>query len=147
MQIILKKDIEKLGKAGDVVTVKAGYARNFLFPKALALPASPANLEIVEREKSRFVQLEQKKKQKAQELAEKINFSSCTIPVRVGPDGKLFGSVTSHDIVQAYKAEGIEIDKRQVELTQPIKEIGVFKVAVKLHPEVTAEAKVWIVKE
>lgn len=147
MEIILKKDIEKLGKAGEVVTVKDGYARNFLLPKDWALEASSVNLKIVEREKSRALLRQEKQKQSAQELAEKIKSISCTIAARVGRDGKLFGSVTTGDIAQAYKDEGINIDKRKIELPQAIKEEGVYKITLRLHPEVIAEAKVWIVKE
>lgn len=147
MEIILKKDIEKLGKVGEVVTVKDGYARNFLLPKDLAVEASSTNLRIVEREKSKALIRQEKQRQFAQELAEKIKSISCTIAVRVGKDGKLFGSVTTGDIAQAYKDEGIDIDKRKIELPQPIKEEGVYKITLRLHPEVIAEAKVWVVKE
>jgi large subunit ribosomal protein L9 len=147
MQVILKKDIEKLGKAGEVVSVRRGYARNFLLPKEFALPATGANLKVVEEEKKRAALRQEKEKKDAQELAEKINSSSCTITVQAGQDGKLYGSVTNQDIAQAYKLEGINIDKKKIELPQPIKEAGVFKINVRLHPEVSAQAKVWVVKE
>lgn len=147
MQLILKKDIEKLGKAGEVVSVKKGFARNFLLPQGLALPATPANLKIVEQEKSRVFLRQEKEKKEAQELANKISSTSCTIAAKVGQDEKLYGSVTTQDIAQVYKLEGIDIDKRKIELLEPIKEVGVFKINIKLHPDVTAEAKVWVVKE
>lgn len=147
MQVILKKRIEKLGQEGEVVSVKPGYARNFLFPQDLALPASPANLKIVEQEAKKVRLAQEKEKQQAQETADKIGSSSCTIPVKAGQDGKLYGSITTQDIAQAYKLEGLDIDKRKIELPEPIKEVGVFKIDIKLHPEVTAKAKVWIVKE
>ncbi|MBN3038293.1 MAG: 50S ribosomal protein L9 [Candidatus Omnitrophica bacterium] len=147
MEVILKKNVEKLGKAGDVASVKDGYARNFLFPQGLALPATAANLKVIEREKEKATLRQEKEKQAAQELAEKINATSCTISVQAGEDGKLYGSVTNQDIAQAYKQEGINIDKKKIELPEPIKEVGVFKVDVKLHPEITAEAKIWVVKE
>lgn len=147
MKIILKKDIEKLGKSGEIVSVRDGYAQNYLFPKDLALSASETNLKIVEQEKKRLIILKEKEKNFAQDLAEKINALSCTISVEAGPDGKLFGSVTTQDIAQAYKQEGIDLDKRKIELPQPIKEVGVFKINIWLHPEVTAQAKVWVVKE
>ena len=147
MEIILKKDVEKLGKAGEVVSVMDGYARNFLLPKGFALLASTTNLKIVEQEKKKAQLLEQKQKQEAQRLADKISYTSCTITVQAGQDGKLYGSVTTQDIAQAYKLEGINVDKRRIELPQPIKEVGVFKINVRLHPEVSALAKVWVVKE
>lgn len=147
MQIILKKEIEKLGKGGEVVSVRDGFARNFLFPQGLALPASAANLKIVEQEKRRTLYRQEKEKKVAQDLAQKISSTSCTITVQAGQDGKLYGSVTNQDIAQAYKLEGINVDRRKIELPQLIKEVGVFKITIKLHPEVTAGAKVWIVKE
>ena len=147
MELILKKDIEKLGKAGEVVSVKDGYGRNFLLLQDLALLATPVNLKIVEQERSRTLLCQEKEKKAVQELANKISSTSCTIAVQVGPDEKLYGSVTAQDIAQAYKLEGIDIDKRRIELPEPIKEMGVFKINIKLHLEVTAEAKVWVVKE
>jgi len=147
LEVILKEAIDKLGKAGDVVSVKRGYARNCLFPKGLALAASPANLELVEQEKKRILYRQEREKKEAQDLAQKISSSSCTITLQAGQDGKLYGSVTSQDIAQAYKLEGINIDKRKIEFTQPIKEVGVFKIEIRLHPEVTAQAKIWVVKE
>ena len=146
MEIILKSDIERLGKAGELVSVKRGFARNFLFPKGLALQATPVNLKLVEQEKVKIALRQENEKKAAQELAQKISSASCTIAVEAGPDGRLYGSVTNQDISGGYRLEGIDIDKRKIALPQPIKEVGVFKVNIKLHPEVTAEAKVWIVK-
>lgn len=147
MELILKKDIDKLGKAGEAVSVRDGYARNYLIPQRLALFASPANLKIIEQEKNKAVLRMQKEKEDAQRLADKISTTSCTITVQAGADGKLFGSVTTQDIAQSYKEEGLNIDKRKIELPQPVKEVGIFKIKVRLHPEVVAEAKVWVVKE
>lgn len=147
MEVILKKGIEKLGKPGEVVSVTRGYARNFLLPKGFALSATPANLKIVEQEKKKTALRQEKEKKEAQRLAEKLSAVSCTITVQTAQDGKLYGSVTSQDIAQGYKLEGIDIDKRKIELSQPIKEVGVFKINIKLHPEVTVQAKVWVVKE
>lgn len=147
MEVILKKDIEKLGKTGEVISVNRGFARNFLLPKGFALPATAVNLKIIEQERKKVVLRQEKEKKEAQDLAQRISSSSCTITVRAGQDGKLYGSVTNQDIAQAYKLEGIDIDKRKIELPQPIKEVGVFKIDVRLHPEITAQAKVWVVKE
>lgn len=147
MEVILKKDVDKLGKAGSVTSVKNGYARNYLLPQGLALVATPANLKVVEREKEKAAARLEKEKQQALVLADKIQTTSITITVQAGEEGALFGSVTNQDIAQAYKNEGIAIDKKKIDLVDPIKEVGVFKVSVKLHPEVTAEAKIWVVKE
>jgi len=108
MEIILRKDVQKLGKAGEVISVKTGYARNFLFPQGLALEASANNLKVVEREKDKTLLRQQQQKQQAQGLADKIKSVSCTITVRAGQDGKLFGSVTSQDVAEAYKAGLVE---------------------------------------
>lgn len=147
MKIILKEDIAKLGKAGDSLEVQDGFARNFLLPKKLALAATADNLKVVEQEKQKKLLRQEKEKKQAQDLAQKIASTSCTITVKSGPDGKLFGSITNQDIAQAYQAEGIELDKKKIELAEPIKEVGVFKLNIKLHPEVVAEAKIWVVKE
>ena len=147
MEVILKKNVERIGQAGDTVSVKDGFARNYLLPQGLALVATSANLKVIAVEKKKEAQRLEKKKLQAQELAQKINASSCTITAKAGDDGKLFGSVTNQDIADAYKAEGITLDKRKIELPENIKEVGVFKVVVKLHPEVAAEAKIWVVKE
>ena len=147
MQVILKKDVARLGKAGEVVSVRDGFGRNFLLPKGLALSAIDTNLKVVEQEKKKQALHQEQQKKQAQELAQKISATSCTITVQAGTDGKLYGSVTTQDVAQAYQAEGISIDKRKIELPQAIKEVGVFKIQVKLHPEVSVEAKVWVVKE
>jgi large subunit ribosomal protein L9 len=147
MQVILKKDIDKLGRAADVVSVKDGYARNYLFPRGLALQACPANLRIVGQQKKKEAHLKEQRKNQAQALAAKIASVSCTILVQAGEDGRLFGSVTNQDIAAAFGQEGIDIDRRKIELAEPIKEVGVFKINVRLHPEVAAETKIWIVKE
>ena len=147
MDVILRKDVGKLGKAGEVDSVMTGYARNFLFPQGLALEASAGNLKVVEKEKEKSLLRQQQQKQQAQELADRIQAVSCRITVRAGEDGKLFGSVTTQDIVEAYKSEGIELDKKKIELERPIKEEGVYKIQLKLHPEINAEGKIWVVKE
>ncbi len=146
IQIILKKDIEKLGKAGEVLSVREGYARNFLLPKGLALSATASNLKVVEQEKKKASLAKEQQRNLAQALADKISSASCTVSVQAGQDGKLFGSVTTQDIAEAFKAEGVDIDRKKIELTQPIKEVGVFKINIKLHPDITTQTKVWVVK-
>lgn len=147
MQVILKQDIKNLGTAGDAVSVTNGYARNFLLARGLALLATAANLKIIEKQRQKAKLRQAQEKKQAEELAKKLVSVSCTISMQVGEDDKLFGSVTNQDIANAYKAEGIDIDKRKIEVVEPIKEVGVFKIKIKLHPQVSTEAKVWVIKE
>lgn len=146
-KLILLQDVEKLGKAGEVITVKDGFARNYLLPKRLALSATAQNLKAVEVEKKRRVEAQEKEKGEAQRLAELISHTSCTIAVEAGRDEKLFGSVTSIDIQKALETEGILVDKKKVELKEHITQIGIYQVPIKLHPEVTANLKLWVVKK
>lgn len=147
MKIILVKDIKGLGKIGDVATVKDGYARNFLIPKGFAKAANASNLKMVEEEKKRLTRLKEKEKKEFLQLADKINSASCTIPVRAGQEDKLFGAVTTDAVARACEAEGIKIDKHNIQLEHPINKLGVYHVGVKLHPEVSATLKVWVVKD
>lgn len=147
MKVILKEQVEKLGSSGDIVEVKPGYGRNFLIPRGLALRATEANIRIVEEKKRRLIAMEEKEKKEAQILAEKLTGTSVTIPVEVGEDEKLFGSVTSMDIAKGLNEEGVEIDKRDILLEDPIKKLGVYDIQIRLHPEITATIKVWVVKK
>ena len=147
MKIILRQDFEKLGKAGDIVDVKPGYARNYLIPQQIAYPATPSYLKILEEEKKQKQQKLQKAKKQAEHLAEKLETVSITIPVTVGEENKLFGSVTTQNIADALKEQGFEIDRKKIILEEPIKELGIYSVPIKLHPEVVAKIKVWVVKE
>ncbi|HIE43413.1 MAG TPA: 50S ribosomal protein L9 [Candidatus Omnitrophica bacterium] len=146
MEVILLKDEEKLGKLGDVVNVKKGYARNYLIPQNLAVEATPANRRIVEREKLRMEKKREEEKHQAEELAKKLENVSLTIPVHVGEDDKLYGSVTSQDIANFLKEEGFTIDKKKIQLESPLKALGIYNINIKLHPEVTATIRVWVVK-
>jgi len=147
MKVILRRDIENLGKLGDTIVVKDGHARNYLIPQGLALEASERNLEVIEKEKRAVIKKKEKEKRDSQVLADKIKNSSCTITVEVGADDKMFGAVTNQDIAKAYEEAGVSIDKRLIALAEPIRELGVFYVPIKLHSEVTVEAKVWVVKK
>ena len=147
MKIILREDFKSLGNAGKVVEVKKGYARNFLIPKGIAYEATPAFLKIFEEEK-RQQQFKQRKEVKsAQEMVKKLEGVSVTIPVSVGEGDKMYGSVTSQNIAEHLEKQNIEIYKRKIELEEPIKELGIYQVPIKLHREVTASIKVWVVKE
>ncbi|MBI3805250.1 MAG: 50S ribosomal protein L9 [Nitrospirae bacterium] len=146
MKIILKEDVEKLGRMGDLVNVADGYARNFLLPRNLGAVATTRNISTVEHQKRVISDRVKKEKTAAEEEAKKIGALSVSIPAQVGEEGKLFGSVTSKDIADAVAAQGVEIDKRKIVLDKPIKEVGTFTVLVKVHHDVTAEIKVEVVK-
>lgn len=147
MEVILKQDVDKVGSVGRIVRVKDGYARNYLIPKGLAVVKSPSNIRAIEIERKRKELLILKEKQKAEELALKLSYLSCSIRVRAGVDERLYGAVTNEDIANALLEEGIQLDKRKIDIEEPIKTIGVYSVPIKLHPEVKANLKVWVVKE
>jgi len=147
MKIILKEDFESLGKVGEVVEVKAGFARNFLIPKQVALQATPPNLRVFEQEKARNKIKLSKDKRDAELLAEQLKEVSLTANVQVGEEDKIFGAVTSQNISELLSSKGFEIDKRKIQLEDPLKALGVFEVPIKLHTEVEAKIKVWVVKE
>ena len=147
MDVILRQDVEKLGNAGDLVTVKNGYARNYLLPRGFAYAATEGNKKRLEAEaKMRF------KKAGAQlgdarELAARLEAVSLTFTMKAGEGDKLFGSVTAADIAERLRAEGFTVDKKTIELPEPLKALGAFKVPVRLHQEVKPEVRVWVVKE
>jgi len=147
MKVILCEDIEKLGATGETVKVKDGYARNYLIPKNLALEATTGNTRVVDEIKKKRQLAAEREKEKAQTLCTSIQSASCTISSQAGEDEKLFGAVTSADIAEAFESEGFKLDKKQILLDEPIKKLGVFQVSIKLHPEVTASVKVWVVKQ
>ena len=147
MEVILKQDIVSLGKVNAVVKVKDGFARNFLIPNALAVPLNPANLKKMETEKQKKSLQVQKVKREAEALKEKLANFSLTIPVLVREDEKLYGSISTQDLADALKEEGFQIDKNWILLDEPIKSLGIYEVPLKLHPEVSAKIKVWIVKK
>ncbi len=146
MQIILKTNVEKLGKEGEVVTVADGYARNYLIPKKLAIQATEKNRQLLEQEKKIEINRVAKAKKEAEVLANELANVSCTINVQAGENDRLFGSVTTNDIASALADLGYDIDKRKIILEEPIKELGLFTVPIKLHADITANIKVWVVK-
>ena len=147
MKIILKEDYENLGKVGEVIEVKAGFARNYLIPKQVALQATQQNLKIIDQEKARNKIKLSKDKRDAELLAEQLKEVSLTANVQVGEEDKIFGAVTSQNISELLSSKGFEIDKRKIQLEEPLKALGVFEVPIKLHTEVEAKIKVWVVKE
>lgn len=146
MKVILREDVDKLGRMGDLVNVADGYARNYLLPRNMAAVATSHNIRSLEHEKRVIADKIKKEKMAAEEHAKKISAISVSIPAQVGEEGKLFGSVTSKDIADAIAAQGFEIDKKKIVLEKPIKEIGTFMVPVKVHHDVTAQVKVEVVK-
>jgi large subunit ribosomal protein L9 len=147
MEIILRQGVENLGKPGDVVKVKAGYARNYLLPHGLAYEATPGNLKRIQQERERLEAAENERRGAAQGIAEKLEQVSLTFSARVGEEGKLFGSVTAADIAQQLEAQGFHVEKRQIDLHEPIKALGVYRVPVRLHADVKPEVRVWVIKQ
>lgn len=147
MKVILRKNFDKLGKIGDVVEVKDGYAMNYLIPRDIAAIATEGNMRALEEEKAQKANKEAKELELAQKLAEELSGVSITIPVKVGEEDKIFGSVTTQMIADALKEKGYEIDKRKIEITETIKSLGIYEVAVKLHPSVNTVVKTWVVRE
>ncbi len=146
MDVILLKDIEQVGKEGAVVYVKPGFARNYLLPRGLALAANQANIRVIEeRKRQASVKAERIRKQ-AEELKRKLEGRSLTLKLTMGEDDQAFGSVTTHDLVQALAHEGMVVEKHAIHLEQPIKTLGIYDIPVRVHPDVTATLKVWIVK-
>jgi large subunit ribosomal protein L9 len=147
MEIILREDIPAVGKAGDVVRVSDGYARNYLLPRKKAVKATATSLKAVEQERHSLQHRQDKAEQEARELAERIEEISCTIAKPAGEEGKLFGAVTTADIEETLREHGVSVDRKKIVLEEPIKNLGVYTVSLKLHPTVAAPLKVWVVKE
>ncbi|MBD3322558.1 MAG: 50S ribosomal protein L9 [Chitinivibrionales bacterium] len=147
MDVILKQDFGKLGKTMDVVSVKEGYARNFLFPRGIAVLATEGNRKAVAEAKKVTEKREEKKAKEAGELAKKIEKVPCTIPVQVGEEDKLYGSVGVQEICDFLKKEGFEVERSSIKLDEPIKQLGVYTIDIELYKNVSAQMKVWVVKD
>jgi large subunit ribosomal protein L9 len=147
MKIILRQDYEQLGKAGDTIEVKRGFGMNYLIPKKIAYPAKPNYVRMLNEEQRQKLVQQNKQKKYAEQLAKKMESVSVTLAVSVGEGDKLFGSVTNQDIAEALVKQGYDIDRKKIELTEPIKALGIYSVPIKLHPEIETKIKVWIVKE
>ncbi len=146
-ELILMKDVDGLGVEGKIVKVSDGYARNYLLPKKLAVPVTQAALKQMEKNRIEREERQRKELEAAKQLAEKIEKLSCTITVKVGEGEKIFGSVSTIDIQKNLKEQGIDIDKKKILLSSPIKELGIYPVKIRLHPEIEAVLKVWVVGE
>jgi len=147
MEVILLNDVRSLGKEGETVKVKDGYARNYLIPRKLAMPYAKGAIKIVEEKQKKAALKLEKEKKSAKEIAEKIKKLSLTISTEAGVEDVLFGSVTSEAIARALKQEGIEVDKKNITLDEPIKKLGVYNVKVKLYTDVTETLRIWVVKK
>jgi len=147
MEVILREDVDKLGRRGDVVKVAEGYGRNFLLPRGLAMAVSDANKAMIAKERKAHELRAAKEKAEFESVAQRVASLRFIAPRKVGEHDVLYGSVTSGDIAEFLKAKGIEIDKRKVQLDEPIKKLGEHEVSVKLHPEVSANLRVLVTKE
>jgi large subunit ribosomal protein L9 len=147
MKIILKEDLEKLGKCGDVIQVKDGYAANYLFPRNLAIPATKGNLSSIQELTRQKKFRDEKKIKGAERFKSDLEKISITAEVKVGEEDRVFGSVTSQDIADLLKDKGFVIDKRKVELEEPIKALGVYTVPIKIQADIVANLKLWVVKK
>jgi len=147
MEVILNQDIDRIGKTGQIVKVKDGFARNFLIPNGMAVPVTSANLKKIEEGKQQKTLQLEKAKREAEELKAKLARLSLTMPVLTHEEDKLYASITAQDLAKALSEEGFNIDKNSIVLEEPIKALGIYEVSVNLHPEISAKVKVWIVKK
>ncbi len=147
MNIILMDTVEHLGKVGDVVKVKDGFARNYLFPRKLAMLATDGNVKRIEKEKVKRLAIYEEQKTQAQVEADKLSKVSITVVVEANDQEKLYGNVSESDIIRALEAQGVKIEKRQLIIEKPVDALGIFDIGIKLHPEVVAKIRLWVTKQ
>lgn len=147
MEIILQEDVEKLGNRGQVVSVKEGYARNYLLPRKLAIPANASNMKRLEKMRATFAKKEATERESAQQQAAQLASVTLKLSRKAGENDQLFGSVTAGDIAEALKAQGYEIDKRKIQLNDPIKVVGEYPITFKLYRDVTATVNLTVERE
>ena len=147
MKVILRQNFDALGKIGDIVDVKDGYARNYLIPRSIAYAALAGNMRALEEEKKTHAKKLEQELHNAESLAAELEKVSVTIPVQVGEEDKIFGSVTTQMIADSLSTKGYDVDKRKIEIDEPIKSLGIYGISIKLHPNVNAKIKVWVVRE
>jgi large subunit ribosomal protein L9 len=147
MDVILRQDVDKVGRAGDMVTVKDGFGRNFLLPRGLAYLATEGNKKRIDAERAQKGKKHAAEVSAQREIATRLEAVSLTFTMKAGEGDKLFGSVTASDVAERLKAEGFALDKRAVELEEPLRALGVYKIPVRLHAEVKPEVRVWVVRE
>ncbi len=147
MEVILRKNIEALGEIGEIVTVKDGYARNYLIPNGFAVKATPGNRKIIEEEKGALLRKSDREVKKAETRMKEISGASVTATVKVSEEEQMYGSVTTIDIQKLLTQQGIEVEKREIILEEPIKSLGVYSIPLRFHPEVEGTIKLWVIKE
>lgn len=147
MKVLLRQDHENLGKRGEVISVKNGFARNYLFPRGIALEATPSSERVIAEERRTIARREEKDRKAAEIQARDLEAVSVTAAVAVGEEDRVFGSVTSQTIADLLQEKGYAIDKRKILLDEPIKALGVYSVPIKIHPEVEVKVRLWVVKE
>ena len=147
MKVILREDVSNLGKPGDTVVVADGFGRNYLIPRGLAVEAVSRNVKVFEHQKKQIQARQSRLRQDSQDLAKRLEGVSCTIARKTGEEDKLYGSVTSRDIAEALKEQGVVVDRKRILLEEPIKSLGMVEVPIRLHPQVTGRIKVWVVKQ
>ena len=146
MEVILRQSVDNVGQPGDIVKVSPGFARNYLLPRGLAYEATAGNRTRIAKEAAKLEAAENERRSGAKQIADKIEAVNLTFSARVGEEGKLFGSVTSADIAEQLVAQGIQVEKRMIDLHEPIKALGVYRIPVRLHADVKPEVKVWVIK-
>ncbi len=147
MQIILTDNVENLGKVGDAVKVKDGYARNYLLPRQLAVPATEGNIKRISKEKAKRLAKYEEEKTEALARAAELSKISLTVTVEVNDQEKLYGAISESEILKAFEAEGVKIDKKTLVIEKPIEDLGIFEVGVKLHQEAIAKVRLWVTKK
>ena len=146
MEVILRQSVDNVGQPGDIVKVSPGFARNYLLPRGRAYEATPGNRTRIAKEAAKLEAAESERRGSAQQIADKIEAANLTFSARVGEEGKLFGSVTAADIAEQLVAQGIAVEKRMIDLHEPIRSLGVYRIPVRLHADVKPEVKVWVIK-
>ena len=146
MEVILRQSVDNVGQPGDIVKVSPGFARNYLLPRGLAYEATPGNRTRIAKEAAKLEAAENERRGSAKQIADKIEAANLTFSARVGEEGKLFGSVTAADIAEQPVAQGIQVEKRMIDLHEPIRALGVYRIPVRLHADVKPEVKVWVIK-
>ena len=146
MEVILRQSVDNVGQPGDIVKVSPGFARNYLLPRGLAYEATAGNRTRIAKEAAKLEAAENERRGSAKQIADKIEAANLTFSARVGEEGKLFGSVTAADIAEQLVAQGIQVEKRMIDLHEPIRALGVYRIPVRLHADVKPEVKVWVIK-
>ena len=146
MEVILRQSVDNVGQPGDIVKVSPGFARNYLLPRGLAYEATAGNRTRIAKEAAKLEAAENERRTGARQIADRIEAVNLTFSARVGDEGKLFGSVTAADIAEQLVAQGIQVEKRMIDLHEPIKALGVYRIPVRLHADVKPEVKVWVIK-